>query len=321
MASAPGQIFIFGEHAVVYGYPALATTIDIRTIVKAKPRDDYILKVFSKEIGKLEGIVENKNDNWIITDKSGDTLKLNYVVKAIESTLNYLDDGMGFDLEITSDIPPGSGLGSSSAVTTATISVLSKALNKVLSKEEISELSFTVEKSIQGTASRTGVSLAVQGGFAKIQEKDIVKLGKLCSLDIIIGYTGMYGSTTETVQRVKKLMKFKPTVINTILETIGSITENGINSMREKNFRRVGALMNANQNLLQGLDVSSDELNRLISASKKTGALGAKITGGGGGGSMIALGNSNLSGIAEAIKNNGGYPIVTEIGVEGLKLS
>ncbi|KXB04226.1 hypothetical protein AKJ48_03270, partial [candidate division MSBL1 archaeon SCGC-AAA261O19] len=229
-------------------------------------------------------------------------------------------DGGGLELEILSDIPVGSGLGSSSAVTTATIAATSAVMGEVLGGEDVSELAFSAEKAVQGPASRTGVSVATQGGFARIQGREMENLEELPPLDIVIGYTGIYGSTAETVRRVKQLRESNSMITNPILETIGAITQAGIQAVKEGDFKKGGALMNANQNLLEGLGVSSEDLDRLITAARGSGALGSKLTGGGGGGSMIALSESDPQGIVEAIKGAGGQPIATEIGVEGLKV-
>lgn len=320
IASAPGQIFLFGEHAVVYSQPALAAAIDLRTRVKSESRDDMRVLVDSEGVGKLEGVVRGKGGQWTIEKKSGDVRELEHVVKAVESTFSHLGDGGGLELEILSDIPVGSGLGSSSAVTTATIAATSAVMGEVLGGEDVSELAFSAEKAVQGPASRTGVSVATQGGFARIQGREMENLEELPPLDIVIGYTGIYGSTAETVRRVKQLRESNSMITNPILETIGAITQAGIQAVKEGDFKKGGALMNANQNLLEGLGVSSEDLDRLITAARGSGALGSKLTGGGGGGSMIALSESDPQGIVEAIKGAGGQPIATEIGVEGLKV-
>ncbi len=227
--------------------------------------------------------------------------------------------GGGLRVSISSDIPTGSGLGSSSAVTTATAAAASSAFGENLSREEISQLAFEAEKKVQGAASRTGVNVATRGGFLKIRKEETEKLDELPELDIIIGYTGDYGDTGKLVEKVKNLRDSRPEIVNPILKAIGKSTEKGIKSFTENNLRKVGTLMNANQALLEGLRVSSSKLRSLIRSAREAGALGAKLTGAGGGGCMIALNQNKSNDISEAIKKAGGKPIEAKIGVEGLK--
>ncbi|MBS3815341.1 MAG: mevalonate kinase [Hadesarchaea archaeon] len=318
--SSPAQIFFFGEHAVVYGQPALATAINLRTKVKGKSRDDNKVIVKSHGIGSLEGVIECEDNKWVLKEKKGDTKNLSYVIKAIEVTLNQVEEGGGFELEITSDIPPGSGLGSSSAVTTATIAAVSNLMNNSLDKDMITDLAFETEKLVQGPASRTGVSVATHGSFALIQDEEIDVREDLPQLNIVIGYTGSHGSTAEAVGRVKELKNTRPNITNPILETIGEITQNGMKAVKEGDLDKVGVLMNANQALLKGLDVSSDHLESLIKAAHEAGAKGAKLTGGGKGGSMIAIIDEKQQKIVKAIREANGKPIEAEIGVNGLEL-
>ncbi len=317
--TSPGQIFLFGEHAVVYGEPALAAAINIRTKARSEANENKRFRVFSERIGRLEGKVKKENGTWKIIDREGDLEELNFVTKAAEITLNYVKKGEGIDLEIESKLPSGSGLGSSSAVTTATIASVSLALEERLNRKEISQLAFDTEVAIQGAASKTGVNVASYGGFLKIERNEMERLRTAPELKIVIGYTGKYGNTGELVRKVKKLKESRPKIIEPIIETIGKCTESGINSLRKSDLQKVGALMNANQNLLEGLQVSSPELRKLIKSARASGALGAKLTGSGGGGCMIALGSGKINKISKAIKDAGGHPIETKIGVEGLR--
>ncbi|KXB01633.1 hypothetical protein AKJ41_00830 [candidate division MSBL1 archaeon SCGC-AAA259O05] len=319
MASSPGQIFLFGEHAVVYGFPALATAINMRTEVQAELGSNNKIEIHSQGVGKLEGEVKEVNGKWSIKKKSGDSEKLRFVTEVIQLTLNHIDRGDGFRIYIKSDLPPGSGLGSSSAVTTATAAAVSSALGKNLTREEISDLAYNSELEVQGAASRTGVNVATYGGFLKIQESEKKSLERLPKLKILIGYTGNYSNTGKLVGNVRGLKESRPTIVNPILKAIGKATESGIESLEEGNLERVGVLMNANQSLLRGLNVSSPHLNDLIQAARSSGALGAKLTGAGGGGCMIALSQEDIDRISKSISEAGGESMEAKIGAEGLK--
>lgn len=317
--SAPGQIFLFGEHAVVYGQPALATAINIRTEAKAKSRTDNQIKIGSEGVGDLEGRVKKSNGKWKIQKKTGDLSRLRFVVKTVELTLNHLNEGRGFELHIDSEVPVGSGLGSSSAVTTATAAAISSILDGNLSRDEISDIAYDAEMKVQGAASKTGVKVATHGGFLKVSDDKMNPIKDISELKVLIGNTGNYGNTGKIVKKVRLARESRPKIINPIIEAIGKTTEAGIKSLQEKNLKKAGVLMNVNQNLLEGLGVSSPKLRELITAARDAGAEGAKITGAGGGGCMVALSQEPLDRISKAIEEKGGEPMKVKVGVEGLE--
>lgn len=266
----------------------------------------------------MEGEIRKIDGRISITNKTGNLGRLRFVTKVSELTLNTLGKNHGVRLNIESDVPAGSGLGSSSAVTTATAAAISTALDKKLDRDEISRIAYEAEKGVQGAASRTGVSVASHGGFLRVQKEDRERLKDLPELNVLIGYTGKHGNTGKLVAGVRKLKESHPEIINPIMEAIGKITEVGIESLREDRLEKVGVLMDANQNLLEGLRVSSSELWGLISAARSAGALGAKLTGGGGGGCMIALNITEIDEMYKSIEKAGGKPIEAKIGAEGL---
>lgn len=295
------------------------TSIDIRTNVKAENRSDKKFKVNSKGVGRLEGEIKKYGDEWKIEEKVGDIEKLKFVTKAAELTFNYLGESKGIELNIDSKIPLGSGLGSSSAVITASIGAISSALNQRLEWDTISQLAFDTEVEIQGAASRAGVKVATHGGFMKIEGEEMENLEELIKPSILVGYTGIHSNTGKLVEGVEKSKESKPKIIEPIIKAIGKTTETGIEALKDGNLEKVGGLMNANQNLLEGLGVSSSELRELIRAAHEGGALGAKITGAGGGGCMVALASDNMNEIAGGIEESGGEPIKTKTEMEGLK--
>ncbi|MFP4005541.1 MAG: mevalonate kinase [Candidatus Hadarchaeia archaeon] len=310
-------MFFFGEHAVVYGQPALAASINVRTDVKASIRKDNVLKINSQGVAHTEGRIKKVDGNYRFSSTQG-LDKLNFVVKTVEKTLNYIDSANGLNIEISSDIPLGSGLGSSSAVTTAVAAAVSSELDFPLKRKEISEIGYETELDVQGAASKTGVNVAAFGGFLKVREERLDRVENIPELNVLIGYTGIHGDTGEQVRKVRKLRESRPDTINPIIMNIGDITEVGTEALKGEDLLKVGVLMNANQNLLEALRVSSPELRSLIQASRNAGAYGAKLTGGGDGGCMIALTDGNKR-ILNIIRQNGGDPIQTKVGVEGLK--
>ncbi len=304
----------------MYGQPALAAAISVRTEVEVELHEEgNKFEVVSERIGSLEGKVEKRDGAWCISEKRGDVDELEFVTKVTELTFNHVKNAKGIRLNIRSGLPSGSGLGSSSAVTTATAAAVSSVLDCDLSREEIANLAYNAEVEVQGAASRTGVNVATYGGFLRIQEDEREVLDKLSELRLTIGYTGKYANTGELVAGVRNRREEKPDLINPMIETIGKITDTGIEALKKDKIEKLGVLMNANQNLLEGLGVSSPKLRQLISATRNSGAIGAKLTGAGGGGCMIALSEDGREKIVNAIEDEDGIAIKTKVGDKGLK--
>lgn len=284
--SAPGKIYLFGEHAVVYGEPAIACAVDLRTHVTAIKSDTITI---SSDIGTT-GLDREMHP---------------YVSAAIEQL-----GSLNVSLTITSDIPIGSGLGSSAAVTIATLAALNIEHGLGYEKEELARMGHEIEKKVQGAASPTDTFVSTFGGTVEIPSRK-----RLAPLEcgIVIGNTGKGATPRKTAKLVKAVAGLKneyPEVIDPIIKTIGSFVSRGEVLVAEKNYRSLGKLMNVNHGLLDALGVGTWELASLVYAARDAGAFGAKITGAGGGGCMFALTDSPDE-IVSAIQAAGGQAIQT----------
>lgn len=262
VSSAPAVFFLFGEHAVVYDKPALVCSIEKRTTVKA----------------------EKSSKGYIKTDVED----LSYIKKSINKVREEIGTKENFSIEVESQIPVGAGLGSSAAVTTATIDCVSREVGEKLDKRKIAELSYEVEKEIQENASRSQTYISTLGGAAKIKKDRVEKIDLPSSPEIVIGYDGKSSSTSKMVAKVARLRKD----INSVEGLINSLEEiclEGIKAIKSDNREKVGKLMNINHGLLEAIGVSSPSLDSMIWEARTSGALGAKITGAGGNGCIIAL--------------------------------
>jgi len=296
--SAPGKIYLFGEHAVVYGESAICCAVDLRTRVKAEISDT--IRISS-----------------VLGDTGIDYDKYPYVSTVIEK-MSEIADIKGVNLHIESNIPVGSGLGSSAAVTIATIQALNMLFGYGLQLEDIASLGHSIERKIQGAASPTDTYVSTMGGVIMVPMKkklDIIDCG------IVIGNTGRFSSTRQLVSNVALLKKHYPEIIDPILSTIGKISITGEELVIKKEYESIGNLMNINQGLLDAIGVSSSELANLIYAARNSGAYSAKITGAGGGGCMVALTSpSDVVKIASAISKAGGEAIITKVTEHGVKV-
>lgn len=312
ISSAPGEIFFFGEHSVVYNRLALATSVGRRITTEAEPADD--VRVESR-FGTLKARIE---DGGLTDIDSPGALKP--FIKTTEQVFEKFGKSCGFHMTEKADIPAGSGMASSAASSAAFLGALLKLLGKELPEREMVELVYQSELNIQGRASRTGPSCSVMGGVLQIKGADISRIRGVKPIPIVIGYTGTPSLTSVTTAHVKKLLDEKPDYINGLFDEIEAIAENGRKCLIEGNRQELGKLMNKNHALLQKLGVSSPELDKLVDSVQDI-ALGAKLTGGGGGGCMVALCNEeDVDEVAKIITENGGKPIITEIAAEGLKV-
>lgn len=295
--SAPGKVYLFGEHAVVYGETAIACAVELRTRVRAELSDSIIIQ---SQIGR-----------------TGINFKKHPYISSVIEKMNRITPIVGVFLEVDSDIPVGSGLGSSAAVTIASIGALNELFGCGLSLEEIAKTGHEIEIMVQGAASPTDTYVSTFGGVVTIPERRKLRIP---DCGIVIGDTGIFSSTKELVANVKKLRESYPELIEPLMASIGKISEIGESLVMEGDYPAIGRLMNVNQGLLDALGVNILELSRLIYSARKAGAYGAKITGAGGGGCMVALtATDRCMQVAEAMLAADSKVIITKPTEEGLK--
>lgn len=323
IASAPGKVTLFGEHAVVYGEPALVMSIGKRVYVTTELRNDNLVKIVASDL-QLPGVsVTFSGDELIIETDYGKTLSaVAYLRGAIDIVSKYLGIFKGVNVFVRSEMPVGAGLGTSAAVAVATVLAYSKALGYDLEKREIARLGWEVEKSVQGIASPMDTSITTYGGVIKVKllggnNYEVKELQASTSLPIVIGYVEREARTKDLIMKVKDLMSRHPDLVSNIIKIIGILVEKAEKTLMEGNLMLLGELMNINQGLLDALGVSNKRLSDLIYAARTAGALGSKITGAGGGGCVIALAPNNQEGVEVAMRLSGGLTMRTSLGGTG----
>lgn len=281
-ASASAKVILFGEHAVVYGQPAIAvpvTSLRARVTAEAAPSDAGLTI--------LSPATRHRFTVHLTEDDEENALSL-----AAQLTLRNFGITTPPDLTLTlvSDIPIGRGLGSGAAVSTALVRALCAALEKTLSLEELNAIIYEVEKKHHGTPSGIDNTVIVYEQpiyFVRGQPLENIRIA--LPFTLLVADTG-YGTPTHIpVGDVRRLYEAKPERITPILERIGAISRAACQAIETGEYFRLGALMNENHELLQKLTVSSVELDVLCEAALAAGAQGAKMSGGGRGGIMLAL--------------------------------
>lgn len=294
ICSAPGKVFLFGEHAVVYGKRAIACAIDLRTTVEMS-RSGKGIRIYSAF--------------------KDDPEKNQYIRTAIKNFQSYAEV-KNLNIVVTSKIPVASGLGSSAAVSVATIGALNAEYGVGLTKEEIAFMAYQTELEVQGAASQTDTFVSTMGGTVVVPDKK--KLPPI-KCGIVVGHTGISKSTSRMVNRVRALKEKYPDVIDGIMDAIGDISARGEPLIARNDYKAIGELMNVNQGLLDSIGVCVPELWLQINAARQNGAYGAKLTGAGGGGCMVAIcDESRCKDIALAIVRSYGDSFITKPTAEGV---
>jgi mevalonate kinase len=280
--SASAKIILFGEHAVVYGQPAVAIPIqDVRT--SAAVSIDAMVSAPIIEAKDLK--VETTYGTASYPDS------IEHIIKTIELINEKIVKlpKAGWRLTIWSKIPMGRGLGSSAATSIAIIRALTKAMMKFISPKELVKYSFELEKIHHGTPSgidNTVISLEKPILFRKDHEPAAIQFS---SMFFIVGDTGISKKTSDVVSQVAEAREKNSVQYNRIFDQIGQIARQGSLALKDGDVKKIGKLMDENQILLQRINVSSPELENLIDAAKAKGALGAKLCGAGKGGCMVAV--------------------------------
>ena len=317
-ASAPGKIILTGEHFVVLGAPALAVAINRHVVVRVNQRNDRRLHIASSlgMAGKFDQNLFNLEEGGSNTRSFLEPVKI-----AAESVLKKYAVKKGLNIQVNSDIPVASGLGSSSAVSVSTVASVGEAIGISLSREEILDLSSTAEKSVHKNPSGIDIAIATYGGTILYErQKGMTRIEDTPNLALVIGNTGITRNTGSLVEAVRQRRDRLPSTINPLIVAAESLTRSAVDALRDRDLVKLGELMDVSQGLLAAVGTSCIELDRLVYAARRAGALGAKLTGAGGGGCMIALcSEDTLEKVSEAIKQANGSPITVDKTEEGVK--
>lgn len=318
MASAPAKVILTGEHFVVYGEPAIVMAINRLVHVSVEEASSDAITI-SSTLG-VAGSFKPAGFLHLVGDLETEKI-LNPIYIAAKSVLSFLGKRCGLNIKVDSQIPSSVGLGSSGAVAVATVAAVGALFKADLSKEEIVRLPYEAEKYVHVKPSGIDQMICTYGGVIMYsKDKAISRLSVKTDIPLVIGNTGMQRITGNLVSAVKAKRDTFPMLMDQIIKSGGRVSVEAAESLQNGDLNRLGELMNINHGLLSAIGVSTESLDRLVNAARNAQALGAKLTGAGGGGCMIALsspGNEDV--IASAINKAGGTPLKAKKIDDGVK--
>lgn len=337
-ASAPGKCIIIGEHAVVYGEPAIIAAIGKRAWVEAKKADT--VKIISRNmnaraewtVGECIDFAVQCRSLWMKGLESKDFSELfrkvkdgqNFKKVAVGMILHRIGVNQGVELTTYGDIPVGSGLGSSSALAVALTKAITELFEKGLPDDQINKISLDIEKMVHGTPSGGDNTASTYGGLIWFQ-KDERGRPHLEPLKDEIPYklenfvlTFIKKPAKTTGQLVQMVRNLDPELRDSRVKAIGEASKDMRKALREKDFPRVKQLINLTWSNLHDLGLSIPEADDLIA---KIGEIGgaAKLCGACGGGILLAY-HEDKKALKKVIRDAGYQPFETELGADGVRL-
>jgi mevalonate kinase len=279
IAHAPGKIILCGEHAVVYGRPALAvpvSQVEARAFITASPEKPAWIE--APGVGL----------NCALADlPAGNPLLI--ALTAVQEILA-LDHLPAFRLKIVSTIPIASGLGSGTAAAVAIARAVSTFCGKPLDTEQISAVAYRVDQALHGTPSGIdNIVIAYAQPVYFVRGHPFERLAVPSAFTLVFANTGIPAATAETVGDLRRRRAQSPAIVESLFDRIAALCSQVRTLIETGAPEAMGTYLSENHALLCALDVSSRELDVLVDAALAAGALGAKMSGGGRGGNMLAL--------------------------------
>ncbi len=305
-----GKVILFGEHFVVHGVPGIVSAIDATN-------DAEVTKTAAgievKDVRKAaKGYAEEKRLQQLES------------IDRILRSMGIKPGSVSFEILLGGTLPGFSGLGASAASSVAITRAIAQEYGVKLTDERVNEIAYEAEKAYAGTPSGIDNTAATFGGLLWFKKNmssganTVEKLHIRQPVEIVIGSTGVVANTKAMVEGVAERKLKNPQKYDGLFEQAEALALMGRKELLGFDLVKVGKLMNDNHRLLQEIEVSHEKLDLLVDIARKEGAYGAKLTGGGGGGCMVALtpGSSLQDRVAKAIEKAGFEVLRTRIGVE-----
>lgn len=300
--TAAGKVILLGEHAVVYGRHALAVPIPDAMTAYCR----HAGKGITLRIPDWGTVVSLDAEAGSVTGAGGILQLLLRRVDAAAEDLDFL---------VSSRLPVAMGLGSSAALATALARVLNTHLDLALTDDEINRLVFECEKLAHGEPSGIDNTIAVFGKpvlFSRQNTPPVQPLSLQQPLPIVIACSGTRGMTRKQVDGVRARYQKHTQLYEAVFDEIGRLSLAGADALMANDYDTLGAQMNVCQGLLNGIEVSTPEIETMLALARQNGAVGAKLTGAGGGGSIVALCPGTEADVTAALQTAGYATIQTD---------
>jgi hydroxymethylglutaryl-CoA reductase len=299
-ATAAGKIILLGEHAVVYGRHALA--IPIPNAVRAAVRScDNTTTVSIKEWGLRAEVTAASSDG---------------VAAAINRILDELDArDARFAIDVSSCLPMGMGLGSSAAIAVAITRAVARSLGQDINDERVNEIAYACEKLAHGTPSGVDNTLSCFGTAMLFQNRgslDIQPLQLAEEIPLVVAFSRQAGPTQEQVAGVRSRYGRDTVRYEALFDQIDDLSLAGASALQARRYDELGRLMNVCHGLLNAIEVSTPDLENIVAIARDHGAVGAKLTGAGGGGSVVALCPGTEDAVRTALERSGYQTLRTQ---------
>ncbi len=293
---AGGKVLLVGEHAVVHGVPAIALGLDAGVVVHVRTADSGRLRV----------------PGWDLDVALG-------TEHPVARALGALGDALGvdvgrYDVDAVATVPAGAGLGSSAALAVAVGRALERAAGRAADDAAVREAAMAAERVFHGNPSGLDVEAALRGGlirFVRGAPPEVSALDSRASFELVVAPVEKGASTGTMVAEFGRRLEAHRAVGVDVLGPWRELVAAAERSVQGGDLGTLGLLLDFNHGLLAGMGMSTPALDAACSAARAAGALGAKLTGAGGGGCVIALAEPGRSApIVDALRNGDCIPFV-----------
>jgi mevalonate kinase len=273
MGFGRGKVILLGEHAVVHGYPAIAVGIERGVHAEARMAERDLLRV----------------DPWDLSLEP-DPRGVEPLSRAFAAVLGAYEERPPLEVHATAELPAGAGLGCSAAIGVAVIDAIDEALRRTRSRADLGQAALRWEEVFHGNPSGVDNTMSAVGGVALfVRGQPLEPIHSNKPLHLVVGYSGESSSTKEMVSSVRRQLEHDPERVGKTFSAIETLVRNAKLAIESGDLVALGQLLDLNHTLLSSLMLCTTKLDAMCQTARQAGALGAKITGAGGGGCMFAL--------------------------------